>query len=50
MELTEQQRAAIEVRITELERTRDRLVEQANLELARILARLDELQKLLKPE
>ena len=50
MELTEQQRAAIEARITNLEQTRDRLVEQANLELARILARLDELQKLLKPE
>jgi len=50
MELTEQQRAAIEARITELTNARDRLVEQANLELARILARLDELQKLLKPE
>jgi hypothetical protein len=50
MELTEQQRAAIEARITELTNMRDRLVEQANLELARILARLDELQKLLHPE
>ncbi len=50
MELTEQQRAAIADRITYLERARDRLVEQANLELARILARLDELQKLLQPE
>ncbi|HPV11702.1 MAG TPA: hypothetical protein PKW83_13670 [Verrucomicrobiota bacterium] len=50
MELTEEQRAAIEARITDLEHMRDRLVEQANLELARILARLDELQKLLQPE
>ncbi len=37
-------------RISALEQARDRLIEQANLELARILARLDELQKLLHPE
>ena len=50
MELTEEQRAYLEARITELTNVRDRLVEQANLELARLLARLDELQKLLHPE
>lgn len=50
MELTEEQRAAIAARIAELEQAQARLMEQANLELARLNGRITELQQLLAPE
>ncbi len=50
MELTDEQRQILSARLTELTNARDRLITQANLELARIEARRDELQQLLAPD
>lgn len=48
MELTDTQDLAIQDRLAQLRQARARLIEQANLELARIDARIDELQLLLQ--
>lgn len=48
MELTDAQRVAIQDRLAQLSQARARLIEQANLELARIDARSDELRLLLQ--
>jgi hypothetical protein len=48
MELTDTQDIAIQNRLAQLSQMRARLIEQANLELARIDARIDELRLLLQ--
>jgi len=50
MQLTAEQRAELEERITELQEARAAFVEQANREIAASLAREDELSRLLAEE